>query len=67
MFLSWGLALSYVLWIFPFVVEHGLVGFEVARVFGLVLLGVAGLCVFAPIELIGNLYRQFSRRLSHGR
>ena len=62
MFLSWGLFLGYVFLLFPFVVEHGLVEFEVARVFGLTLLGFAALCVLAPIELIGKWYRRFSRR-----
>jgi hypothetical protein len=59
---SFGLFLGYALWLLPFVVEHGLVEFEVARVFGLALLGVTTLCLFAPIELIGKLYRRFSRR-----
>lgn len=62
MFLSWGLFLGYVFWFFPFVVEHGLVEFEVARVFGLVLLGVATICLCVPIELFGNLFWRFSRR-----
>lgn len=68
MFLSWGLFLGYAFLLFPFVVEHGLVEFEVARVFGWALFGFTTLCVLAPIELIGKLYRRSShRRRSQGR